>query len=127
MVVFQDVVVTKKIGIKSGQILLRLVRVNPASSGSYACEVRTRDPAYRYLSVKDMIVPDPANNKEKNVARTSVERENIVAEASSQENVEVTDTSTAHKSSQNSAVAITVCAMIAFAINYVARVTTFLK
>lgn len=118
---------TKTIGLKSGQILFRLIRVNPASSGIYACEVQTKGPAYRYTSVKEMIVPDPAPHKEKIVAQTSVEEENIVEEPLPQETLDITKNSTAHKSSQNSAVAITVCAMIALSINYVARVTTFLK
>lgn len=119
-------VVTKTIGSKSGQILFRLVQVNPASSGSYACEVETKDPAYRYTSVKEMIVSDPAPHKETIVAQTSAQKENIVAEPLPQENVDTSKNSRAY-SSQNSTVAITVCAIIAFSINYVARVTTFLK
>lgn len=124
---FQEVEVTKSIEAKSGQILFRLIRVTPASSGFYVCEVQTKDPAYRYSSLKEMIVPDSSPRMEKIVAHPSSQKENIVTEPSPQIDAEAPKPNTAYRSSQNSAVAIAVCAFIALSINYIARAATFLE
>lgn len=77
--IIQDVEVTNLIGARSGQILFRLNRINPASTGSYACEVQTKDPALKYTSVKEMIVPDLTPRKENFVAYRPPQKENLVA------------------------------------------------
>lgn len=131
---------TKTIGSRSGQILARIVRVSPSSQGAYACEVQTKEPAYRYTSVKEMIVPDSAPRKEKIIAQPSPQKKNVVDEPPPQEetiveepppqlqvHVEATKTSTAQESLQTSAVAITICACVALSINYVARAVPFLE
>lgn len=127
---------TKSIDLKSGQILARLVRVSPSSQGAYACEVQTKDPAYRYTSVKEMIVPDSAPRKEKIIAQPSPQRESIVEEPPLQKeniveesppHVEAAKTNTAQESMQTSAVAITICAFVTLSINYVARAVPFLE
>lgn len=144
---------TKLIGVRSGQILLRLSRINQASSGSYSCEVQTKDPAYKYTSVKEMFVPDltarrekivavSSHKNEKIIAQPSHEKEDLVAQPSPlndsisveppQPKVFEIDTnavkpSRANRSLENSAVAIGICALVAVSINYVARAVTFLK
>lgn len=124
---FQDVEVTKSIGVKSGQILFRLHRIDPLSSGSYACEVQTKDPALRYTSVKEMIVPDPAVQKDKILTHLPLEKENIIVEPPLQKHNETANPNASHQGSETSAVAIATCAFLALSINYVARVVSFLK
>lgn len=76
---------TKKIGVNSGEVLIRLKQVNPMSTGIYGCEVQTRDSVntYGYPSNKEMIVRDPTHSQ-----------------------------NSAHRGAENSAAAIIVCAVI---------------
>lgn len=130
---------TKSIGLRSGQILARIVRVSPSSQGAYGCEVQTKEPAYRYTSVKEMIVPDSAPRKEKFIAQPSPQKESIVEEPPPQKEIIIEEpppqlqvhvgaakTSTAQGSMQTSAVAITICACVALSINYIASAVPFL-
>lgn len=73
---------TNSVGPSSGEILVRLMRLNPMSSGIYGCEIETSNSVntYGYPSMKEMIVRDPTHR-----------------------------INTAHKSSENSAVAIVIC------------------
>lgn len=52
------------IGAHSGEIRVRLLRVNLMSSGKYGCEVRTKDAVntYGYPIYKEMIVRDSGRN-----------------------------------------------------------------
>lgn len=118
----------KSIGEKSGKILLRLNLVNPASMGSYACEVQTKNPAYRYSSVKEMVVPGGnfAHRKDKIVTH-----EDVVAEPPANSDKPSIDdeppTNYEPRKHTHSAMAITVCAFITISINYVARAVNFLE
>lgn len=119
---------TKSIGEKSGKILLRLNLVSPASMGSYTCEVQTKNPAYRYSSVKEMVVPGGNNVHRKEMVVT---HEDVVAEPPANIDEPSIDeepqTNYEPRKHTNSATAITVCAFITLSINYVARAATFLE
>lgn len=55
---------TELVGAHSGEILVRLLRLNPLSTGIYGCEVQTKDSVNTYglTPRKEMIVRDSTHS-----------------------------------------------------------------